>query len=143
MRIILFIILSISVFSESIVCSNHAIKSIVQEIIGRNHEIITIAQPDESPVGYHVDADEIAKSAAGQSLIKLNRYQKPRLMAMVRNAHALAKYNRPIKDFVWLCELDRAKGTDVGDTYVNQQKGREFIGRTLFLRSFISLASQS
>lgn len=76
MKIILLIILSVSAFSESIVCSNHAIKSIVQEIVGRNHEIITIVEPKESPIGYHADADEIAKSGRADIIFYSSAYNE-------------------------------------------------------------------
>ena len=46
---------------------------------------------------------------------------------LFRNTHAIVKYNRPITDYVWLCSLDKAKGIDIGSTYVNKQAPVDFI----------------
>ena len=48
--------------AETIVCSNHPIKAIVQEIVGYNSQILTITEFDENIIGYKPSADEIAQS---------------------------------------------------------------------------------
>lgn len=40
-----------------------------------------------------------------------------KLEKMFRTCHAMAKHNRPFKDFVWQCQLDKAKGLKIGTTY--------------------------
>ncbi len=49
-----------------------------------------------------------------------------KMSILFRNAHALAKYRRPFSDFVWLTNLDEAKGLKVGQTYRNEKACRTF-----------------
>lgn len=39
----------------------------------------------------------------------------------------MVKDNRPLLDYHWLCELDKAKGLDIGDTYLNSQAALVFV----------------
>lgn len=50
-----------------------------------------------------------------------------RLSYLVRNAHACAKRNRPLSDYVWLAKLDQAKGLEMGNTYLNDRASIEFM----------------
>ena len=52
-------------------------------------------------------ATEKAQSEAGRALLKLKSAEKNRLTYLFRNAHAIAKNNRPLTDFTWLCEIDK------------------------------------
>ena len=65
----------------------------------------------------------IRQSAAGRALRTLREKHRPRIMALFRTAHAVAKHNRPIRDYVWITKLDQAKGlgcVETGpNTYVN------------------------
>jgi len=49
-----------------------------------------------------------------------------KLEKMFRTSHALAKHNRPFKDFVWQRQLDKAKGLNIGTTYHNDKSARLF-----------------
>lgn len=57
--------------------------------------------------------DEKSKSDAGKALNKLKSAEKGRLMFLFRNAHAIAKNNRPLSDYSWLCRIDQAKEIDI------------------------------
>ena len=51
----------------------------------------------------------------------LKASERSRLVHLLRNAHAVAKNNRPLSDYTWLCEIDRAKQLDIGSTYINEK----------------------
>ena len=53
-------------------------------------------------------ASETTDTPARKALASLNESQREDLETKFRNAHAIAKNNRPISDYIWLCELDRA-----------------------------------
>jgi hypothetical protein len=42
-------------------------------------------------------------------------------------AHSVCKNNRPLTDFIWLCQLDKVKGLDIADTYMNEKAATNFI----------------
>lgn len=44
-----------------------------------------------------------------------------------RNVHAVAKHDTSFREYVWLCELDKAKDLDVGQAYQNDKAGRAFV----------------
>ena len=62
---------------------------------------------------------------AGEQWVK--EKDKSRMSILFRNAHAVAKQNRPYMDYVWVCRLDRAKGLDIGDTYLNDKACAAFV----------------
>lgn len=37
------------------------------------------------------------------------------------------KNNRPLNDFTWLCSLDKMKGLDLSDTYLNNKAALQFV----------------
>ena len=71
--------------------------------------------------------EKINSTNAGQTLKVLKAGERSKLRYLFRNTHAIVKYNRPITDYVWLCSLDKAKGIDIGSTYVNKQAPVDFI----------------
>ena len=54
------------------------------------------------------------KTQAHKTLVTLNEKTKHQLEFKFRNMHALIKHNRSILNFMWLNELDKAKGFDIG-----------------------------
>ena len=62
---------------------------------------------------------EVVDSVAGKALISLNNKDRERIARHFRNAHTLAKKNRPLSDFIWMSQLDRMKCLDVEVTYIN------------------------
>ncbi|XP_060565330.1 uncharacterized protein LOC132724477 [Ruditapes philippinarum] len=70
---------------------------------------------------------EKMNSDAGKSLKMLKQAERHKVVYLFRNAHAVAKQNRPISDYKWLCEVDQAKKLDIGNTYVNDKAAVDFI----------------
>ena len=50
-----------------------------------------------------------------------------RLRLLFRNAHACATHARPYTDYIWQCDLDAAKGIDIGNTYRNDKAAATFV----------------
>ena len=51
-----------------------------------------------------------------------------RLSYLFRNAHAIAKQNRSLTDYKLLCQVDKSKGLDIGNTYQTEHAAHDFIG---------------
>ena len=73
------------------------------------------------------DSQPVEKSSAGRALLALKDKERTRMSILFRNAHAVATQNRPYRDYVWKCDLDRAKGLDIGETYINDQACAVFV----------------
>ena len=56
-------------------------------------------------------------SEAGKTLKLLKSSEVHRLAYLLKNAHVIAKQNRPLTDYKWLCQVDKSKGLDIGNTY--------------------------
>ena len=69
----------------------------------------------------------VEKSKAGKTLQQLNSAQRGKLDKIFRNAHFIAKEAKSLNDFVRLATLDKAKGVDTGDSYINRTECREFL----------------
>jgi hypothetical protein len=69
----------------------------------------------------------MSKSEGGRALLALKDVDRKRLSILIRSAHAVAKQNRPITDYQWLCKLDKCKGLAVGETYQNNKACLKFI----------------
>ena len=41
--------------------------------------------------------------------------------------HAVAKNNRSLTDYKWLCDIDKAKGLEIGETYLNEKSALVFL----------------
>ena len=67
------------------------------------------------------------KSTAGKTFNMLHVANRHRIAVLFRNAHAVIKQNKALTDYKWLCELDRAKGIDVGKTYLNEKAALNFV----------------
>jgi hypothetical protein len=46
---------------------------------------------------------------------------------LFKNAHAVAKHNLSFKTYNVLCALDKSKGIDIGNTYLNDKSCADFI----------------
>ena len=64
---------------------------------------------------------------AGRALATLKESERHKLAYLFRNAHAVIKNNRPLSDYKWLCSMDKMKGLDIGDTYLNDKAAFNFI----------------
>ena len=90
---------------------------------------------DHNKSAGHVLADKhlqnsrnVAESEAAGALKKMNEAAFDKYTKLFRNAHAIAKHNRPFSDFEWLAKLDAMKGVYLGETYINDVACSKFIG---------------
>ena len=51
-------------------------------------------------------------SRAGQALQALKAAERQKIGYLFRNAHAIVKHSRPLRDFAWIATLDKAKGLE-------------------------------
>ena len=70
--------------------------------------------------------DAPGKMPADKMIRQMNETQFARLQRLFLTSHALVSKGRPFTDFKWLCALDKAKETDIGDTYNNDKACRSF-----------------
>lgn len=68
-------------------------------------------------------------TTAHKTVLALNESIRKHIEIKFRNVHALIKKNRPTSDFVWLNELDEAKGIVHGVTIINQNAATGFLER--------------
>ena len=62
----------------------------------------------------------IEKSEGAKCVLQLHTSEIGQLSLKFRNAHYIAKYNKPFREYGQLCKLDQAKGLDVGTVYRGQ-----------------------
>jgi hypothetical protein len=55
----------------------------------------------------------------------INKSLLDKFCILFKNAHYIAKYNRPFADFPLICKLDEAKGLNIGSSY--DKKAQEFV----------------
>lgn len=70
---------------------------------------------------------EVSQSKAGKALTLLKSSQRAKLALLFRNVHAIVKNNRPLRDYVWLYDLDAKKGLMEGETYRSQKSALPFL----------------
>ncbi|KAH3834125.1 hypothetical protein DPMN_107444 [Dreissena polymorpha] len=64
---------------------------------------------------------DVSESKAARYLIKLKKADYEKLAIKFRTGHYIAKRNKSFRDFVDICKLDKAKGLDIGESYVNDK----------------------
>lgn len=70
---------------------------------------------------------EPGSSKAERMIKKMKETTIHRLEHLFKKAHAMAKQCWPFTDYVWLCQLDNAKGLDIGTSYQNNCTAQVFI----------------
>jgi len=70
---------------------------------------------------------EVSQSKAGKALTLLKSTQRAKLSLLLRNVHAIVKDNRPLRDYVWLYDLDAKKDLFEGETYRSQKSALPFL----------------
>lgn len=60
-------------------------------------------------------------SLASKSLLMLKQAEYDKLVIKFRTAHAIAKHKKSFKDYNFICMLDKIKGVDIGEQYVNDK----------------------
>lgn len=103
-------------------CNNFRTSCITDHENSKPHKHAALMNPDKPST-----ATEVCQSHAGAALKLLHTSERHRLKYLFRNAHAVAKQNRPMSDYVWLCQIDRAKEIDIGSTYINDHAAVNFI----------------
>ncbi|CAG2257191.1 unnamed protein product [Mytilus edulis] len=63
---------------------------------------------------------------AQKSIESLNKAVINKLSILFKTVHALCLAGRPFSDYVWMSKLDKAKGLDIGQTYLNSNSAKEF-----------------
>ena len=63
---------------------------------------------------------KVSQSKAGKALTLLKSTQRAKLSLLFRNVHGIVKNNRPLRDYVWLYDLDVKKDLFEGETYHSQ-----------------------
>ncbi|XP_053571862.1 zinc finger protein 862-like [Bombina bombina] len=76
------------------------------------------------------------ETPAGQAIATMTKAQTEKLKLLFRNAHLLAIKSRPFSDFPDLCKLDKMKGLDVGDTYLNAISARAVVEEEIIYARF-------
>ena len=104
-------------------CSNLKISTIIDHETSKGH----ITAVEKTDVQKYKCVEVVMQSNAGQALKKLKAAERHKLAFLFRNAHAIAKNNRPLSDYAWLCEIDKAKGIDIGQTYMNGKAALDFL----------------
>jgi len=82
-------------------CTNMRISNIVEHEQSKSH-----VKASEVHKAKSCTEVEVRQSHSAKALLK--SADKNRLCNLFRNAHAIAKKNRPLSDYVWLCEVDKA-----------------------------------
>lgn len=72
-------------------------------------------------------ANKTSNTEGHRSLKLLNSAAFRRLRHLFMNAHFVAKCCRPYTDYIQLCKLDKAKGLDIGNTYLTDKSCQTFI----------------
>lgn len=76
----------------------------------------------------HRTPQQIVNTEAGKAQKQLQSAVIDKLKHLFRNTHAVVKNDRPLLDYQWLCELDKAKSLDIGETYLNRKAALQFTG---------------
>lgn len=93
----------------------------------QKHEISKLHTESRKLNTPSLTSEAASKTQAGKALLQLEQGQMNELRIKFRNAHAVAKADKSLKDYVWLCDLDWTKGLNPGESYVNDKAARSFI----------------
>ncbi|XP_033726657.1 zinc finger protein 862-like [Pecten maximus] len=98
-------------------CKNARISAVVDHESSSAHKKAVELQNDQKlkQTSQHL----VQSTPAAAALLSLKKGQRNQMTHLFRNAHAVLKQNKPLSDFVWHCDLDQAKGLDIGTTYRN------------------------
>ena len=66
------------------------------------------------------------ETEASKCVESMNKSVIDKLSVLFRNAHALSLAGRSFSYFEWMCQLDTVKGLDIGKTYLNRKRAKEF-----------------
>ena len=115
-------------------CRNHEVDSVF--VKGTNKFKLDAVKQHESskPHQYYQSRylsksipTEPTESTAAQCLLKLKQNDFDNLSVRFRNAHFVAKFHKSFKDYKLLCQLDKAKGLNIGNAYDNDKAAAVFV----------------
>lgn len=106
-------------------CSNFRISTILDHETSTSHKAAVSAI--SAKVAAAKSGGNLRSTEAGKAYLALKQAERTRLLYLFRNIHAVMKNNRPITDYKWLCQLDLAKGLDIGHTYFNNKAALQFV----------------
>lgn len=66
------------------------------------------------------------RAAAEPMARTMSKVTLGRVENLFRSCHAIAKAGSPLKDFVWMCQLDAMKGVDTGPVFKTSKSARTF-----------------
>lgn len=98
----------------------------------QNFKIDTVKFHEKSLA--HIDAEKSQKNTKNpdqaESFVAIRQLSAANMAhyrSRFRNAHCVAKRDWSFRDYVSICELDRAKGLDTGYSYENDKSCKEFV----------------
>lgn len=68
-----------------------------------------------------------SENLASKCLLQLKRADYDKMAIKFRTAHAIAKHNKSFLDYTFICQLDKMKGLDVGEQYLNDKSAATMI----------------
>jgi hypothetical protein len=105
-------------------CTNFTLKSIRGHESSKFHIKVqnrdrTVQESKRSKLATEMGVNEpvAQQPESDRALGMLTANVANRVGNLIKTAHAIARNARPYTDFVWMCELDRSKGLDIGSTY--------------------------
>ena len=100
-------------------CESKRLESIKKHDISGNHKLAIAMKEGQN---------KSKETVAYKTLTSLNASVEAVLHKLFLTCHAVGMKYRPYTDYAWICQLDKAKGTDVGDTYLTDDYGKIFMG---------------
>ena len=100
-------------------CDNFKVQTI------KRHDISDSHQSNTRRCNAKNQQPGTSKGEKTLNLLHKSTYDK--LNLLFRNSHYIAKLGKPYTDYVSLCELDRAKGLDIGQTYITDKYCSKFV----------------
>lgn len=76
-----------------------------------------------------VDAARSKDRPANRAINQMRTEQRGQLCHKFRTVHALVKHHRPFTDYIWMNNLDKIKGVDVGANYESDKSAAVFADR--------------
>ena len=104
-------------------CRNHEVDSVF--VKGTNKiKLDAVKQHESSKPRQYYQSRYISnptEPTTVQCLLKLKQNDFDNLSVRFRNVHFVAKFHKSFKDYKLLCQLDKAKGLNIGNVYDNDK----------------------
>lgn len=76
---------------------------------------------------YYAPKHSDQKTPAEKSMKTLRQAEYNKRQVKFRTSHAIAKHQKSLSDYSFICNQYKAKGLEVGDKYINDKACREFV----------------